>query len=419
MNQKMNVKKIKYPELLAPAGNLEKLRFAIFYGADAVYIGGKKFSLRKSASNFDISEIKEGVNFAHDNGVKVYVTVNIFARNEDFCELEDYLLDLSNAGVDAIIVADNGIFSVAKRVIPKIPIHISTQANVMNIASTKFWKEMGARRVTLAREISSFEIKEIAQSVDIETEVFVHGAMCIAYSGRCLMSKYLVNRDANKGDCAHSCRWKYFLMEEKRPGEYHPIDEDERGTYFFNSKDLCLANHVPELISSGVNSFKIEGRMKSLHYIATVTNVYRQIIDEYCKSPEDFIFREEWINELEKVSHRSYTSGFFTQREGCAHQAENEATDSTGYKRTYDFVGIIMDYKGEEGVIRVNVKNRISVGDEIEILSPEEVSNFRLPPMFDAKSGEELSIAHPNYIVDIPVKMKIVKNSILRRRIDG
>jgi len=242
-NEEINA---KHPELLAPAGNLEKLKFAVFYGANAVYIGGKNYSLRMGAENFDIPEIKKAVDFAHANGVKVYVTINIFARNEDLDGLKEYLLDLSDIGVDAIIAADPGVFSIAKKIIPKMSIHVSTQANVTNVASAKFWKEMGATRVTLARELSFSEIKEIAQSVDIETEAFVHGAMCIAYSGRCLMSKYLADRDANRGDCAHSCRWKYFLVEEKRPEVYHPIVEDKRGTYFFNSKDLCLAQHVPE-----------------------------------------------------------------------------------------------------------------------------------------------------------------------------
>lgn len=415
----------KHPELLAPAGNLEKLKVAVFYGADAVYIGGKNYSLRMGAENFDIPEIKEGVDFARANGVKVYVTINIFARNEDLDGLKEYLLDLSDIGVDAIIVADPGVFFIAKRIIPKMPIHVSTQANVTNVASAKFWKEMGATRVTLARELSFSEIKEIAQSVDIETEAFVHGAMCIAYSGRCLMSKYLADRDANRGDCAHSCRWKYFLVEEKRPGEYHPVYEDERGTYFFNSKDLCLARHVPELISAGVSSFKIEGRMKSLYYVAAVTNVYKQIIDNYCASPEDFAFQDEWFDELKKVSHRGYTTGFFTQKNDCAypsHQQANqemvmEETNLAGYKRTYDFVGIVMDCKKKEGTVKIGVRNRISIGDEIEVLSPKKISSFKISSMIDAKNGKSLNAAHANYVIDVPVGENIVKNSILRRRI--
>jgi len=413
----MRCNEIKRPELLAPAGNLEKLRFAILYGADAVYIGGKQYSLRQAADNFTISEIKEGVSFAHANGVKVYVTVNIFARNEDLKGLKDYLLNLSEVGVDAIIVADTGVFSVAREIIPGVPVHISTQANVTNVAAVRFWKEMGAKRVTLARELSFFEIKQIVQSADIEAEVFVHGAMCIAYSGRCLMSKYLVNREANQGDCAHSCRWRYFLVEEQRPGEYHLVLEDERGTYFFNSKDLCLARHIPDLILGGIDSLKIEGRMKSLYYVAVVTNVYRQVIDSYCANPSEFIFRDEWIDELKKVSHRKYTTGFFMKEAPLFKQGETELAYSSDYEKVYDFVGVVSEYKEKEKFIRVAVRNRISVGEEIEVFGPGGTSNFKLLSMRNVKNGERLDVAHANYAVDIPVEVKLVKNSILRRKV--
>lgn len=299
-------------EILAPAGDLEKLKLAIIYGADAVYLGGDRFGLRAAAKNFSIEQIKEGVEFAHSRGKKLYVTVNMIPHNEDFDGLEDYLRDLQQAGVDALIASDPGVIMKIKEAVPGMEIHLSTQANNTNYMSARFWHAQGIKRVVVARELSVGEIAEIRANIpaDMEIEAFVHGAMCISYSGRCLISNYMTGKDANKGECKHPCRWKYALMEETRPGEYYPIYEDERGTFFFNSKDLCLIEHIPELVEAGIKSFKIEGRMKSAYYVATIVRAYRMAIDEYIKDPKGWQFKSEWLEELEKVSHRGFTKGY-------------------------------------------------------------------------------------------------------------
>ena len=330
----------KKPELLAPAGTLEKLRMAVLYGADAVYLGGKSFGLRALGGNFSNEELAEAVTFAHAHAAKVYVTVNVYPHDGDLAGLPDYLYYLASIGVDALLVADLGVFSIARETVPELPLHVSTQANTVNSAAVKAWQALGASRVVLARELSIKEIAAIRKNVPVELEMFVHGAMCISMSGRCLLSNYFTGRDSNRGACAQSCRWRYALVEETRPGQYFPIEEDERGTYILNSKDLCLLPHLPELIESGVDSLKIEGRMKSVHYVASVTKAYRMAIDSYFEDPEHFAIDPAWTAELGKVSHRAYTTGF------AFHQptADDQIYGSSSYEQTSEFIGLVRAY---------------------------------------------------------------------------
>lgn len=307
---------MKKPELLAPAGNLEKLKTAINFGADAVYLGGSKLNLRAFADNFTTEELKEGLEFAHSRGKKVYVTLNVIPHNDDLVGLEDYLRELYEVGADAVIVADPGIIMTAKEVVPNLEIHLSTQANSVNYKSTLFWHNVGVKRVVMAREMSLKDLKELSEKLPetCDVEAFVHGSMCMAYSGRCMLSNYLTGRDPNRGACAQPCRYKYHLVEEKRPGEYYEITEDDHGTYIMNSKDLCMIEHIPELMDSGIDSFKIEGRMKSAYYVASVVKAYREAIDKYMEDPENYHFDSKWMDYLLKPSHRPYTTGFYLGR---------------------------------------------------------------------------------------------------------
>lgn len=397
----------KKPELLAPAGSLEKLKFAVIYGADAVYVGGKEFSLRASADNFTISEINEGVDFAHKQGAKVYVALNIFAHNKDFKNLVSYAHELQKAGIDAIIVSDLGIFKIIRDELPTLPIFVSVQANITNYYSARLWEELGAKRITLARELSLAEIKEIIAKVDIETEVFIHGAICISYSGRCLLSKYLAERDANRGDCAHCCRWKYYLMEEKRPNEFYPVLEDNRGTYIFSSKDLCLLKILADLISTGISSLKIEGRMKSLHYVSVVTRVYREAVDRYFEDPKSFQIDPSWVEELQMVSHREYTEGF------VAEQRERESAPF--YIKNADFVGVVKGYRNDNGVALIEVRNKICEGEVLEVFMPYgKPKKVIIRNLQRAEDGENLEVAHANYNVYIS-SSPLQEFSILRR----
>lgn len=395
------------PELLAPAGSLEKLRCAVIYGANAVYLGGSEFSLRAAAGNFSLDEIHEGVDFAHKRGVKVYIAMNIFAHNQDFDNLASYVRGLQRAGVDAVIVSDMGFFRFIKHEFKQLPIFVSVQANITNVHAAKYWTELGANRVTLARELTLSEIKKIASAADIGTEVFIHGAMCMSYSGRCFLSKYLENRDANRGDCAHCCRWKYCLMEEKRAGEYYPIAEDGRGTYIFSSKDLCLLRALPDLIEAGVSSFKIEGRMKSLHYVSVATRVYREAIDCYFDDPDDFTIDPKWVDELEKVSHREYTEGFVTSK-------ENNET-SLSYMRRADFVGVVTDCDRTKELVFLQVRNRIAEGEVLEGFTPLGFcEKVKVKGMKKIEDGTSLEAAHANYNVCINAK-PLPQFTILRR----
>lgn len=405
---------MKLPEVLAPAGNLEKLKVAVLYGADAVYLGGHAFGLREGAGNFTIEELEEGVEFAHSRNVKVYVTVNIIPHNRDLEGLPTYLQELADVNVDAIIVADPGILTVIKETIPEMEVHLSTQANAVNWRSVKFWHELGVDRVVLARELSLEEIKEIREKVPtVGLEAFVHGAMCISYSGRCLLSNYMTDRDANLGQCAQSCRWKYHLVEEKRPGEYYPVFEDERGTYIFNSKDLCMIQHIPELIKAGIDSFKIEGRMKSLHYAATTTYTYRQAVDAYQEDPVNYRFDPIWLEELEKVSHRSYTKGFYFGRPG----AEEHNYASSAYVRSYDFMGSVQDYLPETKEAVIEVRSKFFRGDQIEIFGPKtRVFIIELTVLKDEEGNEIDEAPHPHQLIRVQVPHPVYKFDMVRRK---
>ena len=405
---------MKKPELLAPAGNMEKLKMALLYGADAVYLGGKAFGLRAFGGNFTNEELQEAVDFAHKLGKKIYVTVNIFPHNSDIAKLPAYLTFLNEIKVDAILVADLGVFTLAKEYAPDVELHISTQANNTNWAAVNAWAELGASRVVLAREMSLEEVKEIREKCSVELEMFVYGAMCISYSGRCLMSNYLTGRDANRGSCAQPCRWNYALVEEKRPGQYFPVLEDERGTYIFNSKDMCLLPYLPDVIASGVDSLKIEGRMKSVHYAASVVKAYREAIDSYFAAPEQFEVKKEWVEELDKVSHRAYTTGFYYGRP----TEKDQIYGTSSYTQTSDFVGLVLDYDEKTGFATVEQRNNMKVGQEIEIFQPH-LAGYRqiLQEMYNDE-GEAIQVApHPQQIVKIRMDKPVEPYGILRRDI--
>ncbi|MCI6869237.1 MAG: U32 family peptidase [Selenomonadales bacterium] len=405
---------VKKPELLAPAGNMEKLKMALLYGADAVYLGGKQFGLRAFGGNFSNEELKEAVEFAHNLNKKVYVTVNIFPHNSDIEMLPEYLAFLNTTGADALLVADIGLFMLAKKYAPDIELHISTQANNTNWATVDAWHNMGASRVVLARELSKDEISVIRQKCSVELEMFVHGAMCISYSGRCLLSNYMTGRDSNRGSCAQPCRWKYSLVEEKRPGQYFPIEEDERGTFIFNSKDMCLLPYLPDVIESGVDSLKIEGRMKSVHYAASVVKAYRMAIDSYFENPEAFAVKEEWLEELEKVSHRSYTTGFYYGKP----TEKDQIYTSSSYIQTSDFVGLVLDYDEATGFATVEQRNNMKLGQEIEVFQPQLPGYRQLLGEMYNDEGEAIEVApHPQQIVKIRMEAPVEPYAILRRDI--
>ena len=406
---------LKRPELLAPAGNLEKLKIAIEYGADAVYIGGEEFSLRVAADNFTTDEIKRGVEFAKEREKKVYLTANIIPHNRDIDEYEKFLREIRGTGIDAVILSDLGMFEVTREVAPELDIHVSTQANNVNYKSAQKWHDMGAKRVILAREMSFDEISEIRRrtSPDLELEAFVHGAMCISYSGRCLLSNYMAGRDGNGGACAHPCRWKYYLMEEKRPGEYMPVYENERGTFIYNSKDLCMIEHIDRLIECGLTSLKIEGRVKSEFYVATVVAAYRRAIDAYLENPKEWKSDPSLGEELKKVSHRDYTTGFYFGRPGGSEQ--NYASSS--YIREYEMVGRAEAYDEERKMARIVQKNRFFKGDEVEFLCTDGTFFTQKIEYMTDETGEEITVAnHPQSIVYIRTDAKVPKDSFMRKK---
>ena len=413
----MNKKKV---ELLAPAGDLERLKVAILYGADAVYLGGNAFGLRAKAKNFSIEEMAEGVEFAHSHDAKVYVTCNIFAHNSDINneKLVDYLKELERINVDGVIVADPGVFSIVRETVPNMEVHISTQANTTNYQTAKFWKSLGATRVVMAREMSFKEIKALADNVeDIEIEAFVHGAMCMAYSGRCLLSNYFTNRDANRGACAQSCRWKYKIVEETRPGEYYPIEEDERGTYIFNSKDLCMIQYIPELIESGVYSFKIEGRVKTSYYVGSVIKAYREAIDDYLKDPALYESKKDYyLEEVKKSSYRGYTTGFFFNKPN----EDSQVYTSNSYVRTYDFIGIVKEYDKETGFAIIEQRNKFVVGEEIEFLTTKG-QNFSqiVTEMYDLDGNRLEEAPHPQQIIKLKVDKEVSPFDMMRKESDN
>ncbi|MBR5614557.1 MAG: U32 family peptidase C-terminal domain-containing protein [Clostridia bacterium] len=403
----------KKPELLAPAGSLNKLKIAITYGADAVYVGGEEFSLRVAAENFSPEELEEGVRFAHERGKKVYLTANIIPHNSDIEEYESFLKKYSKAKFDAVILSDLGMFQLTRELAPELEIHVSTQANNVNFKSAESWYKMGAKRVILAREMSFDEIAQIRSKTpkDLELEAFVHGAMCISYSGRCLLSNYMTNRDSNLGACSHPCRWKYYLVEETRPGEYMPVFENERGTFIYNSKDLCMIEHIDKLIESGLDSFKIEGRVKTEYYLATVVKAYREAIDAYVEDPEGFVFDKKWLDELKKVSHRDYTTGFFFGKP----DGNEQNYETSSYIREYELLGIVQSYDEDKKLLSVVQKNRFFNGSQVEFLRPEGDFVKHKIEYMENEDGEELEIANrPQSIVRIKIDTPIEKDAMMR-----
>lgn len=402
------------PELLAPAGDLEKLKMAVIYGADAVYLGGEEFGLRAQAENFTIDQMKEGIEFAHSMGKKVYVTLNIIPHNDDLLGLPEYVKELDSLGIDAVIVSDLGIFEMVKESAPNMEIHISTQANNTNYKSVEMWHKLGAKRVILARELSLEEIKEIRNKVsqEVELEAFIHGAMCISYSGRCLLSNYMANRDSNRGMCAHPCRWKYYLMEEKRPGEYLPVFENQRGTFIYNSKDLCMIEHIPELIECGLSSIKIEGRIKSSYYVATVVKSYRMAIDKYFDNPKEYKYNPLWLGEIKKASHREFTTGFYFSKPS----GNEQIYDNSSYIREYSFVGMVLEYDSKTKIAKIEQRNRMFKGEEIEIVSPSDYYIQKIDYMTN-QEGEEIDVApHPQMIVYMKMDKEVEPFTMLRKK---
>jgi hypothetical protein len=381
-------------ELLIPAGSLEVLRTAVDYGADAVYIGGEMFSLRAKAKNFSKEDMLEGIAYAHSKGKKVYVTANILAHNDDLEEAKKYFEELKTIKPDAVIISDPGIFAIAKEVMPEMEIHISTQANNTNYATYKFWWQLGATRVVTARELSLEEIKKIRKNIpeDMEIETFVHGAMCMAYSGRCLLSNYMAGRDANRGACTHPCRWKYSVVEENRPGEYMPVYENERGTYIFNSKDLCMIEHIPALVEAGIDSFKIEGRMKTALYVATVARTYRKAIDDYIKSPDLYKDNLEWYKEeIGKCTYREFTTGFFFGKA----DDKTQIYDNNTYVKNYIYLGTVENIDGDNRLY-FEQKNKFFVGDTIELMKKNGDNIFvNILSIKDEDGNEQESAPHP------------------------
>lgn len=401
-------------ELLAPAGNLEKLKTAIIYGADAVYLGGQTFGLRSYAENFNLADMNEGVAFAHRRGKKAYLTINIIPHNSDLDALPQYINNISGIGFDGVILSDPGIFVTVKKMLPDMEIHLSTQANNTNWASANFWHGQGIKRIILARELSLEEIREIRLKTPgtLDLEVFVHGSMCISYSGRCLLSSYMTGRDSNRGLCTHPCRWKYHLMEETRPGQYMPVIEDDRGTYIFNSKDLCLIEHIPEIIESGVSSIKIEGRIKSSYYTATVVKAYRQVLDSYYSSKEKYKFEPYWRDEIEKASNREFTTGFYSGKTG----GNDQRYESGAYISEYDFVGIIKSYDRVTGLAEVEQRNKMQIGDVVEIFSPDGRHNTQtIMKMYDADMFPIDAAPHPQMTVYMPLEYEAAEYSMIRR----
>lgn len=403
----------KRPELLIPAGSLEVLKVAVLYGADAVYIGGDMYGLRAKAKNFSVEQMKQGVDFAHSYGKKVYVTANITAHNSDLDGVREYFTELKKVSPDALIICDPGVFEIAAQVCPEIEIHISTQSNNVNYGTFLFWNKLGAKRVVTARELSIKEIKEIRENIpdDLEIETFVHGAMCISYSGRCLLSNYFTGRDANLGACTHPCRWKYYVMEEQRPGEYLPVYENERGTYIFNSKDLCMIGHIPDLVDAGIDSYKVEGRMKTALYVANVARIYRQAIDDYFDNPKTYYEKiPYYMSEIEKGTYRQFTTGFFYNKP----THDTQIYDNNTYVKNYIYLGMIQD-ENERGMYGFTQKNKFSVGDSIEIMKPSgEIIPAVVMRMTDGDGGEIESCPHPGMKVYIDAGVKLCEYDILR-----
>lgn len=407
----------KKVELLAPAGDMERLKAAVKFGANAVFMAGDSFGLRANAKNFDHQAMIDAVEYAHKNGVRIHITMNIVPHDNDLDGIEDYLKFLNEIGVDALIISDPGIFMKAKE-LTNIDLHISTQASVTNTDTVNFWYKMGAKRVILARELSLEEIIEVRKNTpkDLEIEVFVHGAMCISYSGRCLLSNYMTGRDANRGDCAQACRWKYSIQEENRPGEYYPIEEDGSGTYIMNSKDLCLIDELDKLIEAEIDSFKIEGRMKTAFYVATVVRSYRQVIDAYYDGNYNKEIVQKYFNELEKASHRHYTKAFFYNKP----DSNTQIYENSSYIRKYDFIGVVLEYNSKTKEAIIEQRNRFFLGDEIEIFGNyKDYYNYKIDNMRNNK-GEELEVANrPKEKISMTINLPLEAGDMLRKVIEG
>lgn len=417
VNAKGRIYKMRKIELLVPASSLEVLKVAVIFGADAVYIGGEVYGLRAKAKNFSKEDMAEGIAFAHDHGVKVYVTANILAHNEDLEGVGEYFKELKELKPDALIIADPAVFTLAREICPEIDIHISTQANNTNYGTYQFWNRLGATRVVSARELSLAEIKEIRQNIpeDMEIETFIHGAMCISYSGRCLLSNYFTGRDANQGACTHPCRWKYAVVEEQRPGEYLPVYENERGTYIFNSKDLCMIEHIPELIDAGIDSFKIEGRMKTALYVATVARTYRKAIDDYLESEETYRKNMPWYREqISNCTYRQFTTGFFFGKPS----EEAQIYDSNTYIKEYTYLGIVGP-QNEQGLYEIEQRNKFSVGETIEVMKPNGENTKVQVKRIVNEDGEDVESApHPKQKLWIDLGITLDAFDILRRKED-
>ena len=412
MNNNDNKPKL---ELLAPAGDMEKLKTAVKFGADAVYFGGEMFSLRAGAGNFTIPEIEEAMDWLHSNNAKGYMTINIYPHNGDISPLRDYIGKIRHIPVDAFLVSDPGVMGLIREQIPDAEIHLSTQANTTNYLTARFWASQGVKRIVCAREMSLDEIRIMRKELpeDIEIESFVHGAMCISYSGRCLLSNFMAGRDANRGACTHPCRWKYALVEEQRPGQYYPIEEDGYGSYILNSRDLCMIDHIPDLAEAGVYSLKIEGRMKSMYYVATVVTAYRAAIDAYLSDPENYVFDSKWYDELCKASHREFTHGFYYNKP--TDKDQNYLTSD--YTREYSFIGLVRETDENTGLTTVEQRNKFSIGDTVEVFGPytayyEETIN----EMYDEEGNAVESAPHPQQILRIRFKRIPEEGFILRKR---
>ena len=402
-------------ELLIPAGSLDVLKTAVIYGADAVYIGGEAFGLRAKARNFSIEEMQVGIAFAHERGVKVYVTANILAHNGDLPGVEAYFKELKQAEPDALIISDPGVFDIARRVLPDTDIHISTQANNTNYGTYQFWHRMGAKRVVSARELSLEEIRQIRANIpqDMEIESFIHGAMCISYSGRCLLSNFLTGRDANQGACPHPCRWKYSLVEETRPGEYMPVYEGERGTYIFKSKELCMIEYIPELVEAGIDSFKIEGRMKTALYVATVARTYRKAIDDFRKDPKLYRENMEWYKaEIGKCTYREFTTGFYFGKP----TEDAQIYDSNTYVKNYTYLGTAEETDGN-GAFRMEQKNKFSIGETVEVMKPDGRNlTAVVREIRDEEGNPQESAPHPKQQLWVDLGMDVEVYDILRKK---
>lgn len=402
-------------ELLAPAGDMEKLKTAVYYGADAVYFGGEMFSLRAGAGNLSVPEIREAMDFLHARGARGYMTINIYPHNEHLNLLRNYLMEIKDIPVDAFLISDPGVMTILKEIIPDAEIHLSTQANTTNYMTARFWASMGVKRIVTAREMSLKEIREMRDQLpdEVEIESFVHGAMCISYSGRCLMSNFMTGRDANMGACTHPCRWKYSIVEEKRPGEYYPIEEDSHGSYIMNSRDLCMLDGIPDLAAAGVSSLKIEGRMKSAYYVATVVSAYRTALDHYLADPDNYQYDPAWFTELCKASHREFTHGFYYNKPS----AEDQNYQSSDYIREYSFVGMVKGVEPETGFALVEQRNKFSIGDEIEIFGPGvPFTKEVITEMYNQEGEPVESAPHPQQIIKLKLSTPVKENYILRMK---